>query len=217
MDASLLVVGATGLVGKAVLRKALATQVYERVIALTRRPIEEFDGEDRFVQHIVDFDNLEASRDLIQARDIVNAMGTTHKKAGSKQRFFQIDHDYPLHVATIARENGAQRCINVSSVGAKASSLTSNYLRVKGKLENDLRELGFPSYVILRPSLLLGDRDEHRAGENLGKVLDRVLKPLIPRRYRGIHADQIAERIIHIGQNNEDGEVILESEHIPVA
>lgn len=216
MEPTLLVVGATGLVGKSILHAALKSDVYTQVIALTRRPVEGLEGRDGFVQHIVDFDNLEESRHLIQARDIVNAMGTTHKKAGSKAKFFRVDHDYPLEVATIARDNGAERCINISSVGAGAGAWGGNYLRVKKQLEDELRELAFPSYVILRPSLLLGDREEKRAGEDMGKWFDSTFRSFIPRRYRGVHAHHIAQRVLQLGQSTPLGNQIIESEYIPL-
>lgn len=213
---SMLLVGATGAVGGRVLRQALAPESpYESVVTLSRRPVgEDVEGHEKLTSHLIDFERLEDAQALMVGRDVVNALGTTHKKAGGRAAFRRIDHDYPLAIARLARARGAQRLISVSSVGASTRAPMSNYLQTKARLEEAMQALGYPSVVILRPSLLLGERSEGRLGEDLGKFADRVLSPLIPARYRGIHIDAVAARIIQIGREAPAGVQILENEAI---
>lgn len=216
MEATMLLLGATGAVGQQVLRLALEGHVYSKVVAITRRSIEKYKDHPKLEQHIVNFERLEDYREAFQGRDFVNALGSTIKKAGSKERFFQIDHDYPLLAARLAKANGATRCINVSSVGAHPTTFTSNYLRVKGQLEQALEQVGFDSYVILRPSMLLGERQEKRLGEDIGKWFDKAFRFAIPKRYRGVHIEAVAARILRVGEEQPLGSQIYESEQIPI-
>ncbi|MBH23546.1 MAG: hypothetical protein CMH57_03585 [Myxococcales bacterium] len=214
MKPSMVLIGATGAVGRSVLRQALAGDVYDEVITLGRRPMEQ--QHERLTHHVVAFEQIEEHAALIQGRDLVCTLGTTHKQAGSRERFIAIDHGYPLRTAKLARANGVERVILVSSLGANPNAPMSNYLQTKGRLERDIKALGFDSFVVLRPSLLRGGRDEVRVGEEIGKVLDRALGFLIPSRYRGVHVDEVAARILEVGREAPRGFQIIESEAIPV-
>lgn len=216
VEASMLLVGATGLVGTAVLKHALSNDTYKRIVVLTRREIPFLANEPRATQHIVDFDKLDEYTSLFDTRDVVCCLGTTHKQAGSKERFVQIDHDIPHAIARIAHAQGAQRFVLISSVGADHKSM-NHYLKTKGRLEQNCIALGYHSLVILRPSLLLGDRSEKRTGEGFAKQFDRFFRWAIPKRYKGIHADTIAERILHIAASAPTGTQFLESEQIPLS
>lgn len=216
MERSILVIGATGAVGQQVLERVIASPVYSHVVVLTRREIPSLQEVTKVEQHVVDFDDLASYKEVIQADDVFCALGTTHKKAGSKEAFFRIDHDYPLEVARIAKDNGAKRYILISSLGANPKG-PGNYLRTKGLLEQDLKALGFHHLVIMRPSLLLGGREEARIGEDLGKVFDRLFGWMLPRRYRGIEITAIAARVVQIAKEQGEGLTILESEEIPLS
>ena len=106
----------------------------------------------------------------------------------------EIDHDIPLNLAKIAREEGCQTFILVSSMGADADSKIF-YSRVKGKLEQALKDVGFSQLHILRPSMLLGDRHESRPGEFIGKLIMQPLSFLIPWKYKPIQASTVAAKI----------------------
>ncbi len=210
---SLILLGATGAVGRHVLTGALNGDLYERVTVVTRRPLTAHQGHPKLEVCVVDFDNLAAHTAEITGTDLINAMGTTHKKAGSKERFIQIDHGYPLEVAQIAHRNGAHTCILISSLGADPGS-NNNYLKTKGRLEQDVQALGFETVVTLRPSMLKGERDEVRLGEEAGKLADRVFGFLIPARYRAVDVQQVAKRALKAAQQRQPGWLAIENEDI---
>lgn len=203
MSTRITVIGSTGLIGSEFLRNVTEGE-YESVTAITRREVDGLQGKMFIKQAIHDFNDLESMRSDLQTDVLVCALGTTIKTAGSQERFFEIDHDLPLSLARIAREQGCKRFILVSSVGADASSRTF-YLRVKGQLEQALKELGFETLHILRPSMLLGDRLESRPGEALGKILMKPLSFVIPWKYKPIHAKQVSAKIRQLSLSTDSG------------
>lgn len=209
---SMLLIGGTGAVGKRVIHHALSDETYSSLITLGRREMTVSDP--KHTHHIVDFETIESHKALVVARDLVVTLGTTIKKAGSRARFEAIDHGYPLRVARLAKANGVQRVVLVTSLGASASAI-SHYLRTKGRLEEEIIALGFESVVILRPSLLLGEREERRPGEEVGKFANTLFNRLLPRRYRGIDVDVVARRIVQVGRDEPTGVVTFESDQIP--
>jgi uncharacterized protein YbjT (DUF2867 family) len=127
----------------------------------------------------------------------------------------KVDRDLPVKVAELALKNGVKRIAVVSSVGASARS-GNYYLRIKGEMEEGILRLGFVNTVILRPSLLLGERKEKRRGEFAGKVVMSIVSPLMVgklKRYRGIHGKDVARAMIYLLQN-EPVKKIYESEEI---
>lgn len=207
-----ILVGATGLVGSRLLTELLETDFYEKVIVLTRRPLE--------IQHpkletiIFDFDHPDASK--VIADDIFCCLGTTLSKAGSKAAQYKIDHNYPLSIGKIAKENGAKQYILVSSIGADAKS-SNFYLSTKGKLEQDLQSLGFETFISLRPSFLLGERHELRVGERIGIILIKMIGPLMfgsLKKYRGIEAKEVAKSMCHLANQGILGNIFMESDKI---
>ena len=208
---SLLLLGATGAVGRHALRQALASSHYGRVVALTRRPLGVEDP--RLEAPIIDFDDLASARQWMEVTDVFNALGSTRKKAGSRERFFRIDHDYPLEVAQIARGLGADTFINISSLGAKATAM-SHYLSTKGKLEDAVVALGYPKVVLVRPSTLVGDRDEERPGEAFVTKVDAIFRPLIPRQFRAVSVVDVARVALEAARECPRGVKIVESGQI---
>ena len=211
MMKTLLIVGATGLVGRAVLRLALADTAIGRVVAPTRRALEV--RHDKLVNPVVDFDALPAGAEWWRVDAVICTLGTTIKKAGSQAAFRKVDYEYPLAVARLARTAGVATYALVSSLGANAKSRTF-YLRTKGETERDLAGAGFASLTVLRPSLIGGERDERRWGEALGLKLFAALGPLLPRRYRIAPAERIAARLLASVISAQPGVRIVESEAI---
>ncbi len=208
---TLLLVGATGLVGREALRQALADESIRRVIAPTRRPLEL--RHPRLENPTVDFGALPAEAAWWRFDAVICALGTTIKKAGSPTAFRTVDHDYPLAVARLARAQGAGVFALVSSLGTNAAAATL-YSRTKGETERDLTACGFPSLTILRPSLIGGERDERRPGEKLLLMLMGALRPLLPRRYRIVSAERIAAALLREARAARPGVNIVESENI---
>jgi uncharacterized protein YbjT (DUF2867 family) len=207
---TLLLVGATGLVGQSVLTQALADSRVARVVAPTRRPLP---SQPKLENPLVDFNALPAEAPWWAVDGVICTLGTTIKKAGSQPAFRLVDHDYPLAVATLARRRGTAVFALVSSVGADAASRTF-YLRTKGETERDLRALNFPSLTILRPSFIGGVRAERRPAEAFALRVFGVVSWLIPRRYRIVPAGHIAQKLLADALAAAPGTRVVESESI---
>jgi uncharacterized protein YbjT (DUF2867 family) len=208
-----LIIGATGLVGEEMLKQLLLLPQYDKVIALTRRPLDIKNA--KLENPVVDFDKPE-QYNKIKADDVYCAMGTTIGKAGSKAAFKKVDFEIPLAVAKLALDNGASKFILVSSMGADAKSLVF-YSRTKGELEQALAKLKYKAVIIFRPSILLGDRKEHRTGEEIGRFVSEKLSFLFAgplAKYRGTPADVLAKAMIKISGENVTGVRIMENDEI---
>lgn len=204
---SVLLAGATGLVGAEVLRQLVADRSVTRIVVIGRRPIASADP--RVSSTTVDFDRLDANPALFAVDQIISALGTTIKQAGSEQAFRRVDFDYPLAMARLGLRQGARHFLVVSSLGANPESRLF-YNRVKGELEEQLRSLGYRSVTIVRPSLLLGKRDEFRLLERVGMVIGEI----VPGRYRPVQASAVAESLVDAARTDAPGLHIIESEEI---
>ena len=185
-----IVLGSTGLIGK-----HLLTYLGEKdssVIAITRRPIDNMPK--NVSPMIIDFDEFLDQGHLPDCEHIYICLGTTIKKAGSKESFKKVDLDYCLGFAKKARESGATTISLVTSIGANADS-KNFYLKTKGKLENEIKTMGFDSVNIFQPGLLLGNRDEIRPLEFLGQYGSYLLNMTLlgsAKKYRSIDAKRVA-------------------------
>ena len=177
--------------------KSISEGEFEKITAITRRQISSLSDKPFIHQAIHDFSDLENLRTNLKADVLVCTLGTTIKTAGSQEQFFEIDHNIPLALAKMAKEEGCQTFILVSSMGADAQSKIF-YSRVKGQLEDALMGLGFKHLHILRPSMLLGNRQEKRPGEFIGKLIMQPLSFLIPWKYKPIQAKIVATKIREI-------------------
>jgi uncharacterized protein YbjT (DUF2867 family) len=206
---SVLLAGATGLVGGQILQALLADPTVAQVHALSRRPLTIQDPKLRV--HIVDVHRLP---DLPQADEAYLALGTTIKVAGSQQAFRAVDLDANLAVARAAFAAGVRRIGLVSAVGADAGSSVF-YNRVKGELEEALKAMQLTALVIAQPSLLLDHRDglqqPPRLGEKLAIPIGKLLAPVLPGRYRPVHARAVAQALVRTVPTAE-GVVVLASD-----
>lgn len=207
---SVMLIGATGLVGQQVLAKALSHPGVSQVVALTRRALP---AHDKLLNPVVDFDDLPPDAPWWRVDAVVCALGTTMRAAGSKAAFYRVDHDLPLMVARLAREHGARAYALNSALGAHPSSRVF-YSRTKGELERDLQKLGYPSLTYVRPGLIGGERSESRPGEHLALRVSTWVGPLLPPRYRVVPAERIAHHLLGAVLAPPAGVNILESEAI---
>lgn len=186
--------GATGLVGRAILKGLLADASITTVHSLGRR--EPGVAHSKLTIHVVDFAALPP---LPPLDEVYLALGTTIKVAGSQAAFRAVDFDANLMVARAARAAGARRAGLVSAMGADAKSRIF-YNRVKGELEESLAQLSFDGLVIARPSLLVGDREvlgqPKRLGERVAAAASKLLGRLIPANYRPIAATDVARALL---------------------
>jgi uncharacterized protein YbjT (DUF2867 family) len=150
---------------------------------------------------------------LTQADDIFCCLGTTMKKAGSKEAFRKVDYQYPMDIARLGLANGAQQFAIVTAMGADTKS-TFFYNRVKGEVERDLAALNYPTLLIFRPSLLLGNRGESRLGERLAEGAMRLLSPIIPAKYKGVDGSKVANAMLATMQQGLVGKHVFESDRL---
>lgn len=206
---SAVVIGATGLVGRECVKLLAARPEFTRVAAVARRALPDDLQAPGVHGVLVDFDRLDASPDAFRGTHVFCAFGTTIRQAGSQERFRQVDFDYPLRAAKLARAGGARHFLLVSSAGASAASRTF-YLRVKGELEQAITALDFPAFTVVRPSLLLGDRDEFRLGEEIAMRLGWAL----PRKYRPVHVRDVARALVDAAVEDRAGMRVIENPEI---
>lgn len=197
-----LIAGATGLVGSELLRLLLEDGYYQSVVAVVRRPMELTHDKLRTV--IVNFDNLPESEDQLACDDVFCCLGTTMKQAGSKEAFRKVDHDYPLSLARTTQRKGARTFLLVSALGANQES-SFYYNQVKGEVEKAIDEVPFEGYHVFRPSLLLGPRSESRPGEEAAKTFYRWFDFLIPKKYKGVQASNVARAMLHFAKADVGG------------
>ncbi len=171
---SVLVLGATGLVGRELVNLLLREPSVLSVVALVRRAAE-FPHHPKLAVETADFERLEQHRDAFRVDQIFCALGTTIRQARTQERFRRIDHDYPVAAAELGRRQGATHYLLVSAMGSNPASRIF-YNRVKGETERDITRIGYQSVTIARPSLLVGPRAKPRLGERLGHLLG-ILAP----------------------------------------
>lgn len=205
MKKTAILFGATGLVGGFVLKNLLNHGAYDKVIAFTRKPLN--------LQHpklqnpIIDFDKLADYQHLIKGDDLYLCLGTTMKKAGSKDAFKKVDLDYPLQAAQLAKNNNVKQVMLCSAVDANAQSMIF-YNQVKGTLEDALKRLNFEVTHIFQPSILMGERSENRLGERIGIAVSRVLDNVVGDnlgRYRPVSGQQVAQAMVMAAQKTQEG------------
>lgn len=215
---TVLILGATGLVGQQLLQQALTSHQVARVVAPTRRKLGTVAGTTpaqmaKLENPLVDFDNLPAA-DWWHADVVLCALGTTMKQAGSQQAFYKVDHDYVLACARLAQQAGTRVFVLNSSIGA-ALKAGSYYLRVKAETERDLATLGFASLTIVRPSLLDGGpRPDSRPGEQLAILVSKMIWPLLIKRWRSVPTASVAAAMLQAGLQGKAGQTVLESEKL---
>jgi uncharacterized protein YbjT (DUF2867 family) len=209
-----ILVGATGLVGTELLGLLLKSQVYDKIVCFTRRPLS--------VKHhklhnvVLDFSEMKYHENLFKVDDVFCCLGTTIKKAKTKEAMYKIDVEYPVEIAEYSKKNGVKNFVIISSMGANSNS-TIWYSRMKGILEEKLKGIGMSSLFIVRPSLLLGDRTEFRLGECIGTQLSKAISFLFVgplKKYRPIRARNVAVTMLLLAQQVNKGVRILESDEL---
>lgn len=206
-----LIAGATGLTGGHLLRLLLTDTRYAPVNVLLRKA--SIAKDQKLTEWVVEFDRLPT---LPAADDVFCCLGTTIRKAGSHAAFRKVDFDCVVNVPAAAKRGGCKRFLVVSAIGANAKSAVF-YSRVKGEMENALREMGFDALHIFQPSFLTGNRQESRAGEGLGiaafsAMARLMLRPM--RKYRPIAAETVAQAMVNAAWLDSRGVAVYDSAQI---
>ena len=191
-----LIIGATGLVGSHLLQLLLKDIRFSSVKIFGRRSV----GlqHEKIQEHVVNFDLPAEWQHLVSGDVAFSALGTTIKKAGSKEAQYQIDHSYQYQFAKAAVQNGVPVYVLVSSAMASEHSRIF-YTRMKGELERDIKTLPFQSIHIIQPGMLVGERTENRPGEKIGIKLVNFLNTLgIAKKQKPIHAAVVAQAMINV-------------------
>ena len=202
---SALLVGASGLVGGELLNCLLISPEYKKVIILVRKPLGLKNS--KVEERVIEFDDLALYKDCFKVNDVFCCLGTTIKKAKSQDAFKKVDVEYSLKIARLAKEMGAEKFLVISSMGANPKSPVF-YSRMKGLLEQEIKEIGIRSTHIFRPSLLLGNRKEFRLGESVSAFLTEGISFIFVgslKKYKPIAAKTVATGMYKAAQRKSEG------------
>jgi uncharacterized protein YbjT (DUF2867 family) len=205
------VIGATGLVGKQLVKQLLENENFGKVRIFVRRST----GiqHPKLEQQIVDFGKAESWAKKLTGDVLFSALGTTLKQAGSKEKQYEVDFTFNLNFAQKANANGIKNFVLVSSIGANPKS-SIFYTRIKGELDDEVANLDFKNLVILRPSSLTGDRDETRWMEKMSIPIARFVTQFIFRKYRPISDETVAQAMINAVLKPDPKKTIWEGDEV---
>lgn len=187
-----LVIGATGSTGEFLVDELLADKNYESVTIFVRRATGK--KHPKLVEQIVDFSNIDNYKDLIAGDVIFSCLGTTLKAAGSKENQKKIDFDIPAVFAKLARENGVSSFVLLSAYGAASKSKVF-YSKIKGELEDRIKELNFEQYIIFRPGLLLRPNSDRFGEYAMAKILKAVNAIGLFKKFKPLPTDLLAKKL----------------------
>lgn len=214
MQKTALIAGGTGLVGGHLIDYLINNDGYSEIKVLVRKG-SSYRNDDVTVLEI-EYDQISDFKKQLKADSVFCCLGSTMKKAGSKAQFYQVDFNYPLDLAKIVKENGCEQFSIVTASGANAKSLFF-YNRVKGEVEEAIAKLDFKNLNIFQPSLLLGERNEQRTGEQIGSIIAKVVHPFLIgrlKKFRAIQAKVVAKALIKTSLENLDGPQVFASDNI---
>jgi uncharacterized protein YbjT (DUF2867 family) len=197
-----IIAGSTGLIGSELLGMLLSSPRYSHVVALSRKPLSI--RSDKLTVIHTDLETIHQHSDQLAGDDVFCCLGTTMAKAGSKNKFYAVDYQYPLELAKFTKANGAKQFLIVTALGADKTSVIF-YNRVKGEVEASLRLIAFESLHIFRPSFLLGERKELRVGEKIASGVFKNLDFLIPKKYKPIAGRDVAKAMLHYASVDRKG------------
>jgi uncharacterized protein YbjT (DUF2867 family) len=198
------VIGATGLVGTHLLQQLLNDDAFEKVRALVRKPLTFTHPKLEIIT--VDFSNYDDYKSKLgTGTSIFCCIGTTNKNVkGDKNEYRKIDFDIPLNAARFGKEAGFERYLIVTALSANSNSRIF-YNRLKGEVEEVIATFRFNSLHIFRPSFILGNRREKRAGEGVFKQLFKAISVLLPSSWKPIKASSIAAAMIAASKSGKTG------------
>lgn len=188
------VIGATGLIGKHLVKLLLESDRIEKVRIFVRS--DSNIKHQKLEQHIVDFNDSKTWTNKLKGDVLFSALGTTLKQAGSKEKQYDIDVVLNRNFANVAKENGIENYVLVSSIGANSKSKMF-YLHIKGKLDDTVSALGFKNLTILRPASLVGERSQPRLIEKISVAVLNLITKFMFKEYRPIHGITVAKAMIN--------------------
>jgi uncharacterized protein YbjT (DUF2867 family) len=203
-----LLAGTTGLIGSQLLDLLLQSSDYEKVIAISRKPLDK--THPKLSNLVCELNQLQNYVSELKADDVFCCLGTTMKNAKTKEAFRAVDYDAPLALAKIAKENGAKQYLIISALGANKDS-SIFYNKVKGEVEEAIDQIGFESFHIFQPSLLTGPRKEQRTGEEAAQVFYKIFGFLIPKKFASIESIKVARAMVALAKEEKKGRFVHSS------
>jgi uncharacterized protein YbjT (DUF2867 family) len=207
MGKTALVIGASGLVGQQLVSQLLAHPAFEKVRIFVRRTTGLHHP--KLDEQIIDFEQIESWMSLVRGDVLFSALGTTIKKAKTKENQYRVDFTYQYEFAKAASQNGVPAYVLVSSLGANSKSAFF-YPRIKGELDGAVAKLPFQKMIIVRPSILDGDRQEKRMTEKFSLLIMRRLTKSFLKKYRPTPVDLLASRMIQMSLDDVRYKQIIE-------
>jgi len=208
-----LLFGSSGLIGGHLLNQLIKDTNYSKIKLFVRSVPEISDPKVEIIK--TDFNNLQNHKEDIKGDDCLFCIGTTKKNSPDKDEYKRVELDVPKEVAKIAKSNLVNSFIFVSALYANSKSL-GEYIRFKGLVEEELKELNFPKLGIMRPSFLIGNRKEKRVSETIGIFVFKLLSPLLLgplKKMKPIHSETVAKAMIAVIQKDIQ-QTIFESNQI---
>jgi len=208
-----LIFGSSGLIGSYLLDLIVNDNNYSKIRLFVRSEPVNTSSKIEIIK--TDFNNLENHKDSIAGDVCFFCIGTTKKNTPDKNEYINIEYNLPVEVAKIAKSNSVNNFIYVSSIGANTNA-SGLYLRNKGQAEEELKKLNFSKLSIMRPSILLGNRQENRVGEKIGIFLMKTLSPLFlgkMKKYKPIKVENVAKTMLYVVRKDYQ-KTIFESDKI---
>jgi uncharacterized protein YbjT (DUF2867 family) len=197
-----IVLGATGLTGSCLLELLLNDDRYDKVVTLSRKQIPQ--QHPKLQQQVANLFDPNTYTDVLKGDHLYICTGTTKAKTPDPKEYYRIEHDLPVQVAQVARQNNVSKVIVVSAIGASPDSKFT-YNRGKGDMERDIENLGFNAAYFVQPALIGGDRKEQRSFESAWKKIQKLIDPLLKgsfKKYRTIDPETIAQSMIYLAVND---------------
>ncbi len=208
-----LIFGSSGLIGNELFKTILLNNSYDKIKVFVRSIPEVNNPKVEIIK--TDFFNLEQYKDKIIGDDCFFCIGTTKKDTPDKEEYRRVEYNIPVNVAKIAKANSVKSFYYVSSIGANPNA-SSNYLKNKGQVEGELKNLNFSKLAIIRPSLLIGNRKSFRLGEVIFTPVMNTLTLFAfgsLKKYKPIKIQNVVKAILHISKNVSD-KIVFESDEL---
>ena len=203
-----IVAGASGLIGKELVQKLINSDQYRLIYVLSRKKSGLVN--DKIRELVIDFENIGQLKFDEPIDHVFCTLGTTMKQAGSRENFRKVDYEYIIALANLGKQHGASKFIVISAMGANSKSAVF-YNKIKGMTEDALKNIGFNQLIILRPSLLLGDRAEKRLAEGISGGFMKVFNFLIPDNYKAIQVEKVAESMLKMALKSTEKVLVVKS------
>ena len=208
-----LIFGSSGLIGNELFKTILLNNSYDKIKIFVRSVPEVNNPKVEIIK--TDFSNLEQYKDKIIGDDCFFCIGTTKKDTPNKDEYRRVEYNIPVNVAKIAKANSVKSFYYVSSIGANPNA-SSNYLKNKGQVEGELKNLNFTKLAIIRPSLLIGNRKSFRLGEVIFTPIMNTLTFFAfgsLKKYKPIKIENVVKAMLYISKNDLN-ETVFESDEL---